>query len=268
MRKIVIFVAVLICAAAAAAQSASTERPEILILGTYHMANPGRDVYNMKVDDVLAAKRQAEIRDLIEVLKKFRPTKIAVESEVGSGRVQKEYADYLNGKYTLSRNEIDQIGYRLGKEVGLKTIYPVDEEGDFPWQHVVNWAKANDRSKEFEAVGGRLGDMVKEQGAFLNSHTVLQSLEYINSDEHVARDVGFYYADARFGDPSDYAGPDLLAAWFQRNIRIYSNIVKLIESPNDRIMVIYGSGHLGWLRQDVANDPSVRLRKLSEFVAK
>ncbi len=31
--------------------------------------------------------------------------------------------------------------------------------------------------------------------------------------------------------------------------------------------VIYGAGHLGWLQQDAANDPSVKLRKLSEFVA-
>jgi hypothetical protein len=41
--------------------------------------------------------------------------------------------------------------------------------------------------------------------------------------------------------------------------------VKLIESPNERILVIYGAGHLGWLRQNVANDAAVRLRKLSDL---
>jgi hypothetical protein len=83
----------------------------------------------------------------------------------------------------------------------------------------------------------------------------------------VAKDVGLYFATVPFGDPGDYAGPDLLAAWYQRNIHIYANIVKLIDSPNDKILVIYGAGHLGWLRQDIASDPSVRLRKLGEFVA-
>ena len=33
----------------------------ILILGVFHMANPGRDINNMQVDDVLAAKRQRAI---------------------------------------------------------------------------------------------------------------------------------------------------------------------------------------------------------------
>ena len=53
-----------------------------------------------------------------------------------------------------------------------------------------------------------------------------------------------------------------MAQWYQRNIRIYHNIVHLIDSPNERILVIYGAGHLGWLRQDAANDTSVKLREL------
>jgi hypothetical protein len=41
--------------------------------------------------------------------------------------------------------------------------------------------------------------------------------------------------------------------------------VKLVESPNDRILVLYGAGHLGWLQQDIANDATVKLRKLSDL---
>ncbi len=67
------------------------------------MANPGHDIYNMQADDVLSPKRQQEMAQLIEVLKKFHPTRMAVESDVGSQRVEKGYADYLAGKYTLSR---------------------------------------------------------------------------------------------------------------------------------------------------------------------
>src|SRR3954465_14629793 len=83
-------------------------RPEILVLGTYHMANPGHDIYNMKADDVLSEKRQQEIAQLIEVLKRFHPTKIAIESNVGNSKRPQQYADYLAGKYTLTQNEIDQ----------------------------------------------------------------------------------------------------------------------------------------------------------------
>jgi uncharacterized protein DUF5694 len=240
-------------------------RAEVLVLGVYHMANPGRDIFNMQADDVLAPKRQAEIAHLIEVLKRFHPTKIAVESDVFSDRIPKRYTDYLAGKYELTRNEIDQIGLRLAKELGHKTVYAVDVDGEFPFQRIVDYAKASGRSKELEALMGEIGAMVKAQNEYLASHTILETLLYMNSDTKVASDVGFYYRDAQFGEPGDWAGADLVSEWFRRNMRIYSNVVKLVESPNERILVIFGAGHLGWLQHDFASNPDLRLRKLAEF---
>lgn len=265
MKKFLIVVCALAVSLTCWAQS--DNKAEILVLGTYHMGNPGHDVFNTKADDLLAAKRQQEITELVEVLKKFHPTKIAIESDVTSDRAPKQYADYVAGKYTLSRNEIDQIGYRLAKDLGHKTVYPVDVEGEFPLQRVMNYAKANGKEKEFEARMAGIGEHVKAQNDFLLSHTVLEMLEYMNSDKMASYGVSSYFDYIPYGEPYEYAGPDLIAAWYQRNIRIYHNIAQLIDSPNERILVIYGSGHLGWLRQDAENDSNVKLRKLSEFVA-
>jgi hypothetical protein len=90
-------------------------------------------------------------------------------------------------------------------------------------------------------------------------------LELMNADERVTKDIAYYFNFVPYGDPNDYAGPDLLAMWYQRNIRIYRNIVALADSPNEKILVIYGAGHLGWLQQDASNDANVKLRKLAEF---
>ena len=242
-------------------------RPEILVLGTYHMANPGRDIHNMQADDTLSARRQKEIGEVLTVLKRFHPTRIAVEADVGGEAVTKRYSDYVAGKYALTRDETEQIGFRLAKELGHATIYPVDEQGDFPYERVQNFAKANNRAEEFAALGAGAEARVQEQGTFLASHSVLEMLERMNADATVAGDVATYLAFVPFGDPGDYAGPDLLAMWYQRNIRIYHNIRALVTAPTDRILVIYGAGHLGWLRQDVASDASVSLRKLSDLTA-
>jgi len=267
MRKAILVWMTLATSAASWGQAQFSARPEILVLGTYHMANPGRDLANMQADDVLAPKRQQEIAQLIEVLRKFHPTKIAIEADVGSEKVTQQYSDYLAGKYTLTQNETNQIGYRLAKELGHRAIYPVDEEGDFPWQRVVDYAKASGQKEKFDAMESSWGNVVKEQDQFLRSHTVLEMLEYMNSDALAAKEIALYFTYVPYGEPGDYAGPDLLAAWYQRNIRIYHNIVKLIESRNDRILVIYGAGHLGWLQQDVANDATVKLRKLADLTA-
>src|SRR3954470_3848312 len=243
----------------------SRARAEVLVLGTYHMGNPGHDIFNMKADDVLAPKRQAEITQLIEVLKKFNPTKIAIESDAYSDKIPKRYADYLAGIYELTPNEIDQIGLRLAKELGHKTVYPVDVDGDFPYQRLLNYAKGTGHSKELEEVMSGFGEKTKRQGEFLGSHTVLETLLWVNSDENVAYEDGQYMRLAHFGEVGDWVGADLNSDWYRRNMRIFSNITHLVDSPSERVLVIYGSGHLTWLQHNVASDPTLRLRKLAEF---
>jgi len=253
--------ALLLCTLGVHAQNPA--RAEVLVLGTYHMANPARDIFNTQADDVLAPKRQAEIAQVIEVLKRFNPTRIAIESS--DDRRPKQYADYLAGKHELSRNEIEQLGFRLAKELGHKTIYPVDVDGEFPWPRLVKYAKATGREKELDALMAEVGGMVKRQNEYLASHTILEMLLYMNSDAKVAEDLGYYFREAQFGEPYDWAGADLLADWFRRNMRIYTNVTGLIESPNERVLVIYGAGHLGWLQWAFESNPKLRLRKLAEL---
>ena len=193
---------------------------------------------------VLAPKRQVEITELIGVLKKFHPTKIAIESDAGNEKIPNATQTTSPAKYELTANEIDQIGLRLAKELGHKTIYPVDADGDFPYQRLVNYAKGSGRSKELDAVNAVFAANVKEQGDYLASHSILETLLLINSDQEATQEVGLYYRMAALGEPQDWAGADLVADWFRRNIRIYSNVLKLADSPNERVLVIFGAGHL------------------------
>lgn len=248
-----------------AGKPAAPVRAEVLVLGTFHMANPGHDIHNMHADDVLAPRRQAEIEQVVAALEKFHPTKIAVEADAGGDRIPKAYADTLAGTRELTRNEIEQIGFRLAKKLGHKTVYPVDADGDFPWQRLVNYARGSGRSKEFDALNGEIGEMVKAENATLASHTILETLLAMNADEAVAGYVGWYFRIARFGEPGDWAGADLVSDWFRRNMRIYANVLKLVDSPEERVLVVFGAGHLGWLQHDIASNPELRLRKLAEF---
>ena len=229
------------------------------------MANPGRDVHDVQADDVLAPRRQQEITQLLDVLHRFRPTKIAIEADPRGPRIR-QYADYLAGRYILTRDESDQIGFRLARMLGHRTIYPVDVDGEFPYARVRNYAKANGLTAAFAALDARMGARVQAQGEYLRSHTVLETFASLNADSTVAQDVADYFAVVPFGEPDEYAGPDLLAAWYQRNIRIFHNIRALIREPTDRVLVIYGAGHLGWLRQDVTNDATARLRTLGDLL--
>ena len=102
-------------------------KPTIMILGSGHLANPGMDGINYKMDDVLAPKRQREIEQLVAQLKAFRPTKVAIEvDERFDAKINANYQGYLEGTYQLKRGEGDQIGFRLAKQMGHPKMYCVD----------------------------------------------------------------------------------------------------------------------------------------------
>lgn len=239
---------------------------EVLILGSYHMNNPGRDIINMQADDVLTPKRQSEMRELLDALARFRPTKIAIEASSDSPKV-KMYEDYVAGKHEPSRDEREQIGFRLARELKHPKVYGIDIDGDFPFPAVQDYAKARGRGAEVESLMGKVQQMVQEDDAFLKSHTILQMLLRTNSNEAVRRNLASYAMFAHFGEEYDYAGAELLTQWYQRNMRIHTNLLGAIE-PGDRVLVIYGSGHLALLRQNVQADPTLKLRTLDEFAAK
>jgi Family of unknown function (DUF5694) len=260
---------VLVAAASAqtkeAVRTTSAKKARVLVLGVFHMANPGKDMFNLQVDDVLAPKRQKELSELAETLKKFQPTKIALEAPAESEKIRKQYEDYLAGNYSLTRSESDQIGFRLAKAIGHKQVYGIDTQGDFPFDPIEQFAKKNRKEELLNGLISQVPKEIEAMSVILSKGTILDLLRYMNQDEHVRRDHEFYMGMAQFAGNGEYPGPDLLAAWYQRNIRIYSNLRGLIDSPDDRLLVIYGSGHLFWLQRDVFDSPDLELARFSDY---
>jgi hypothetical protein len=245
----------------------ATSRPQVLVVGVYHMANPNKDVADVRAGNVLSPKRQSQMKKVVAVLKRFRPTKIAVERlPKKDPALASSYADYVAGKHRLAGNEIQQIGFRLAKELDLKTVCGIDANIGLNVTIAKNYAKAEGLMDEYNAQIERAKNQARAGTAYLDRHTILQYLTRLNSNTWVSNDVGFYYRQAHFSQPDDWIGADMVSKWFKRNMRIYANTIHLIGSPRARILVIIGAGHLGWLRPDFARDPTIHLRRLDDFI--
>lgn len=60
LARLMVLLVALLAAVDGLAQEAAKQSPaKVMIVGTFHLDNPGRDVFNVQVDDVLAKKRQA-----------------------------------------------------------------------------------------------------------------------------------------------------------------------------------------------------------------
>lgn len=242
-----------------------TQKAHVLVLGTFHMANPGHDIFNLQVDDVLAPKRQKEMAETVAALKRFRPNKIALEASFGTDKMMKNYQAYLEGKYELTRNERDQLGLRLAKELGQKQVYSIDVDGDFPFDKVQEYAKRSGKQRALDQYMAAYPKVIEKESKTLKEGTVSDLLLLLNSEESVRGDQESYMDFAEFADGKEYPGPDLLAEWYRRNARIFANLRSIIASPEDRVLVIYGAGHLYWLRRDVLDSRDLVLERFGDY---
>ena len=86
---------------------------EVLLFGTFHFKDAGRDSYKPQVDvDILSEQRQQELGEVLDALAtRFSPTKIGIEVDGDWARriVESEYPSWLEGELELKANEVYQI---------------------------------------------------------------------------------------------------------------------------------------------------------------
>ncbi len=228
-------------------------KPTLVVLGTYHMGTPGNNVINGKVDDISTPERQKQIVELVEKLKKFKPTKIAVECDVeDDAKTQEFYDKYLSGKYELTKNETNQIGFRLAKDLDHKKVYCVDW-GIFPDDPLYNYekyaAKDAELDKFLKDVYRKLKEKSDAESERLFKLSVADQFILINQPDRIEKDHQGYFDLMRIGRRAEYVGANYLSWWYGRNMKILTNIIRITDSPNDRILVVYGVGHAKLLNQ-------------------
>ncbi|HEX8772956.1 MAG TPA: DUF5694 domain-containing protein [Pyrinomonadaceae bacterium] len=228
-------------------------KPTLVILGTYHMGTPGNNVVNGKVDDVTTAERQRQMVKLIERLKRFNPTKIALEIDgEDAAKIQVLYDKYLSGNYQLSKNETNQIGFRLAKELGHKKVYCIDwsEFWDDP---TINYEKYASKDAELDSflkgVYRNLKNEVEAEHEKLFTLSITDQLILLNQPDRIEKSHKIYFDLMRIGRGKEYVGANYVSWWYRRNLTILDNIIRITDSPKERILVVYGSGHLKLLTQ-------------------
>ena len=243
------------------------QKPTIMILGSAHLANPGADVYNVKMDDVLTPKRQGEIAELVRLVKAYQPTKVAFEQDPSDdAELNTNYQGYLKGTYELKRDEVNQIGFRLAKQMGHSKVYGVDywpwpdrnpffPEG-FDWNLLDYRGFAKTHNQEHLLLSppdeGKITQ--DERGATWIEPEKYQSIVdmYIRLNEPEGRraDHQAYMRSARVGLGDQYPGANWVShSWYDRNLKIYVNLTRIAESADDRILLIIGAGHVYLIQQ-------------------
>jgi hypothetical protein len=253
------------------------KQPAVLLVGTFHFAYYNLDAHVTDKDqqvDILSPQKQKELNELLDYIAKFKPNKIAIESGANTNRLLKKYRDYKSGKRPLSKDEIEQIGFRMMDRFQLDTVYGVDDgtllsdlyngKDSLAFRPVMDTIYEGWDFSSEDSLSKAYDRYFKYDDQLTLRLSLLEYFKYMNSDKVLNRGFGSYLiGDFELGN---VRGADALALhWYSRNLRIYRHIQQITTSPDDRILVIYGAGHIQILKHLFECSPQYKLVKFNEL---
>lgn len=252
------------------------KKTEVLTLGSFHFAFRNLDLIKTnRADqiDVLEPKYQKEITEIANRIARFKPTIIVIESNPEKqAKYDSLYNQYLAGNYNLGRDEVDQIGFRIAKMMKLKRLHCVNAWGsDYEALDSVLEGKDSLGHKKFMDYFAKCADTIKQYfpKPVFKTKGIRAELIQKNDPKNISRDMGSYLVGIFKYETSnnEFFGPDFVTGWwFNRNLRIFRNIQKINAKPTDRILVIFGAGHMTLLNSFFEASPEYKLRKVNDYL--
>jgi hypothetical protein len=145
-------------------------------------------------------------------------------------------------------NESIQIGYRLGKLLNNDKIYAIDDDTMMDMSSL-----GNNKDDVDKKVKDLMDDMAKHE-----NDSILDLYKYYNSKEWSYKNHQIYIETNRINLDNNYAGAVCVSKWYERNLKIFSNIQNMSKDC-DRLFVIYGAGHLQILRDLINSSDNLEL---------
>jgi len=255
MRKLLILLCTVLTSSCIFGQASNAyPQTKIMTLGVFHFAYPNLDAVKTVDKDkisVLDEPYQSEIIAISEAITYYKPTIIAIEATPDQQfKIDSLYSLYKNNKFKLERDEIYQLGFRIGKKLNIPVIYCVNDWGRH-YDNIEELFKDSIRSARLEEYYLHSPDSIyKNSGASKKVSSIINALAKTNEPNHIKERLSVYLLNPfKFEEkPGDFTGVDFeTGRWFNRNLRIFRNIQRIPHSVNDRILLIIGAEHLNLL---------------------
>ncbi len=247
---------------------------KVLLLGTFHFGYPNLDGHKTDSSnfiDVLSDERQKEIQELADVINRFKPNRFYIESW-NQPFHDSLYKAYVAGRYTLGRNENYQLGYRVAKQNGLEKVYAVDASNfladnykkygwlDSMWRY--NNPVDSLRDKYWAE---QFSKMYTISDSIETTLTMLENFLLMAQPATLKRMHGAYLTTG-FASVNNN-GPDMLSMWwYNRNLRIFNKVLQTKPTEEDRIVVLFGNGHVPLLKHCFETSPEFELVELKSLL--
>ncbi|MGO4921541.1 DUF5694 domain-containing protein [Maribacter spongiicola] len=249
---------------------------QVLNVGFFHF---GTTSDANKVDfDENSSKEQEEVRQLSKLLAAFKPTIICLEYTPDiDDKINNGYQKFLENsdKLDTEYGELSMVGYDVARINSLEKVYGIDNYigynysvGDFI-ENSPELTNAIDPKTYLELTNNPLKEHpeLEAKNKNFDNLSLLEKIRLTNNPVMLDYSLNIN-ADKLFyvGIDDNFVGADQAALFYQRNMRIFSNLNRIKMTVDDRVLIIMGSAHTAMLREFISRSPKFEMVNTLDYL--
>ena len=225
------------------------DKIQVLNLGTFHMGYTN-DASTTEFDEH-NLENQKNIHEIAKKIAAFKPTVIIVERlPKYDESLQEVYNDYLENPSMFFKrpSEIELLAYELGRLSGTKRIFGIDHKMDYNY-NIGNEIENSIDPFWYNKYKADPLSFFPEINIVDDSLDLLSKLKLKNHDKYLDFLISVN-ADklTHTGSEDGFEGADEAAKFYQRNLRMYSNLNRIDLEKEDRVFILMGASHTAFFR--------------------
>jgi uncharacterized protein YfkK (UPF0435 family) len=245
----------------------TTNKVQILNFGTFHMGFTN-DANTTEFDEH-NKDNQKKIHDIAERLSNFKPTVIIVETVPEYDKqLQTEYNNYLDDPNMLFKNpsEIELLAYELGRLSKTKRIFGIDHKMGYNYNignEIENSIDSVWHDKYYEDPLSYYPEVNINE----DSLNLLEKLKLTNHDMYLDFLITVNADMLTFvGTEKGFEGADEATKYYQRNLRMFSNLNRIQLTEDDRVFILMGASHTAFFRDFISRSPKYEMVNTIEYL--
>jgi uncharacterized protein YfkK (UPF0435 family) len=248
-------------------QNEKLSKIPILNVGTFHMGFT-TDANTTEFDQH-DKENQLKVHDIVKKIALFKPTVIIVEAlPEYDEKLQAQYKAYIENPnmFFKSPSEVELLAFELGRLSKTERIYGIDHKMNYNYliakeiENSIDSGFVNNfytnplqfyPEVDIDEDALNLLDKLK----LTNNQQYLDFLMTINADimTHVGTEKGF-------------EGADESAKYYQRNLRMYSNLNRIKLNKDDRVFILLGASHTAFFRDFISRSPKYEMVNTFDYL--
>lgn len=250
-----------------ASPKASRKKIPVLNVATFHMGATS-DAHSTEFNEE-DERNQAEARDVARRLSEFEPTIVCVEVPRGRNQeLAERYEAFLEHPDEASTyyGEVGLVAFPIAHYAGLDRLYGIDHRLGYIYRIAEEIENSIDpgtveqfRDDPFRTWPELRVDedalSLREKLRHFNTPEFLDFLITVNAD-----------ILALAGTEDGFEGADEAAKYYQRNLRIYSNLNRIPMTTDDRVLILSGGSHTAFLREFMERSPKFTMVKTADYL--